>query len=213
MKLESIQIGKKKIIDYNSRQIETGMFKHVVSGPIKVGFLGLEGDEQADLKVHGGRDKALYAYSVECYLNWQKIRVQINFENGAMGENLSFASLSENDIFIGDTFKIGSAVIQAAQPRFPCYKLAARYQDATILKQFMTLARPGIYFRVLEEGAISTGGSLELIDREAIQVSILELFLHQESDQDHEFANRVKQVNALPEEWRTKFEKLTGRRV
>jgi MOSC domain-containing protein YiiM len=178
MKIQSIQVGTPKVIEYKGHQILTGILKKKIAGPVLLKKLNLEGDAQADLSVHGGKDKALYAYSCDAYEGWRKLRPQDSFDNGAMGENLSVDHLPEDKIYIGDTFEIGTCVVQVTQPRFPCYKLAAKFNDPLIVKQFMKFERPGVYFRVIKEGAIEVDQELKLTHQEKIRVSVHELFIH-----------------------------------
>ena len=137
MKIQSIQTGLPRVLRFRGREISTGIFKKPVPGPIFVGTLNLDGDGQADLTVHGGRDKAVYAYSSDAYSGWSDIRPHDAFEGGAMGENLTVDHLPEDRLHIGDTFKIGGAVLQVTQPRLPCYKLAAKFNDPQIIRQFI----------------------------------------------------------------------------
>lgn len=176
MKVLSIQVGKPKTIQYQGKPVTTGIFKDPVSGPVMLRTLNLDGDGQADLRVHGGIDKALYAYSYDVYAQWKTLRPQDSFSFGAMGENLSIDSMAEDTISIGDTYKLGDAIVQVTQPRFPCQKLAIKFNDPSILKQFMKLARPGVYFRVLQEGFINVGDELQLIDQAKTRLSIIESF-------------------------------------
>ncbi len=170
--------------------------------------LNIEGDGQADLRVHGGVDKALYAYPNDVYEIWKKTRPGDAFGFGAMGENLSVSSLPEDQIYIGDTYELGDAIVQAVQPRFPCFKLSLKFEDPTILKDFMAINRPGVYFRVLQEGMIDVGDEFKLKDREKFQFSIQELF--NLMDQDEIDVSRVKQVlglKSLNPEWRVRLQR------
>lgn len=176
MKIQSIQIGAPQEIVYRGHQITTGIFKKPIAAPIYLHEFNLEGDAQADLTVHGGRDKALYAYSCDAYLIWRQSRPNDTFEFGAMGENLSVDSLSEDKIYIGDTFELGDAIVQVTQPRFPCYKLAAKFNDPLIIKQFMKLGRPGVYFRVLKTGLIDIDQEFRLIHQEKERISVRDVF-------------------------------------
>ncbi len=176
MKIVSIQVGTPQEIPFRGKQVTTAIIKRPVSGPIKVKRLNLEGDRQADLTVHGGVDKAIYAYSIDAYPWWKKARPQDVFEYGAFGENLSIDALPEDKTYVGDTFEIGTAVLQVSEPRFPCYKLGVKFGDPKILKTFMQSKRPGVYFRVLQEGTIEAAQTFTLVAREKKLVSILDVF-------------------------------------
>lgn len=177
MRIHSIQVGMPKTIVYRGKEITTGIFKDQVLSPVMLRTLGVEGDGQADLKVHGGRDKALYAYSRDAYAWWQEHRPQSVYPNGAFGENLTIESLNESQIFIDDIFELGTAIVQVTEPRFPCSKLAAKFDDSTIVKTFMHSERPGIYFRVLQEGWLAVGDMLQLTQRETGKNTVREVFL------------------------------------
>lgn len=207
MKILSLQIGKPKTLDYRGKSITTGIFKDPVPGPLYLRKLNLDGDGQANLKVHGGPDKALYVYAYDAYTHWKKLRTNDTFSYGAMGENVTCSELNEDTIYVGDTFECGEAIIQACQPRFPCYKLAMKFDDVNILKQFNVVNRPGIYFRVLKEGLINTGDSLKLTDQEKVKLSILELYsFSQKPIEDESRIHDFLKIKALTPQWRAKFE-------
>lgn len=207
MKIHSLHVGIPKTVPHEGQMIETGIFKAKILGPVLLKTLNLEGDSQADLRVHGGRDKALYAYAHDAYIDWKRLRPRDEFEGGAMGENLCLDSIFEDQIFIGDTFEVGEAVIQVTQPRFPCYKLAIKFKDTAILKQFMKLNRPGVYFRVLKEGLIDVGQTLRLVGQEEVHVSVTDLFRLNEVQEDNPFKlQEILQLKSLNETWRKEIE-------
>lgn len=193
---------------FQGNVVTTGIFKSPVEGTVHVKRLNLEGDRQADLSVHGGPDKAVYAYSLDAYPWWEKSRPQDKFPFGAFGENLSIDELSEDQIFIGDTFEVGETVLQAAQPRFPCYKLGVKFNDMSILKTFMKSGRPGVYFRVLREGGIHSGQKLKLVSREKILLSVVELFsLDRRKIKPTQAAEYLK-IKSLPPDFRAFFQSI-----
>jgi Uncharacterized protein conserved in bacteria len=203
MKIISIQTGLPQTLRYGARDVTTGIFKSPAVTPIMVRTLNLEGDGQADLCVHGGADKAIYAYSLDAYPDWQNLRPNEKFENGAFGENLCIDEIAENQIYVGDTFEVGQAILQAAQPRFPCYKLGVKFNDIKVVKQFMEMNRPGVYFRVIKEGMIDIGDELKLVSQEKVLVSILELFeLHDERFPDPERVREILKVKSLSQNWK-----------
>lgn len=210
MKIMSIQVGLPREVEFNGRTVRTGIFKDPVKGPVQVRYMNLDGDKQADLTVHGGRNKAVYGYSLDTYPWWKENRPADTFEYGAFGENLSIDQILESEVCIGDTFAAGTSILQAVQPRFPCFKLGVKFQDPSIIKTFMKLRRPGVYFRVLQEGVVEEGQELKRISREAIRFSILDLMdamLHPEADPETLY--QILMVKALPEEIR---ERLSSRR-
>ncbi len=202
MKIISIQVGMPKNILYNHKTVTTGIFKTPINGPVMLRQLNIDGDGQADLTVHGGRDKALYAYGNDVYKDWKRLRPKDDFPFGAMGENLTMDSLPENSIYIGDTFELGAAIVQVAQPRFPCYKLAVKFDDVSILKQFVKLSRPGVYFRVIKEGLINVGDELKLISQEKVLCSVNELFNFRTTLKDPHRVEEILTIKSLPPNWR-----------
>jgi MOSC domain-containing protein YiiM len=209
MTLLSVQVGKPREVSYRGKPVTTGIFKNPIQGPVMLRALGLDGDGQADLSVHGGRDKAVYAYSDDAYPLWQALRPGNTFGFGATGENLSVDVLPEAALFVGDTYELGGAVIQVAQPRLPCHKLAVKFDDPGILKQFMALGRPGVYFRVLQEGLIEAGNTFKLVEQESTRLSIAELFaLARDPGANPVRIREILEIGALPENWREQFRSL-----
>lgn len=212
MRIESIQVGRPRTLRYHGHDVSTAILKTTVTGPVMVRTFNLDGDAQADLRVHGGKDKAVYAYALSVLEDWRRLRPHDVFVNGAMGENLSIDDFAESDIFIGDTYEVGEAILQVSQPRFPCKKLGVKFNDMKILRQFMELTRPGIYFRVLKEGLIEAGQELRLIGQEQTKLSVTELF--QLGDQDELDVQRLRaiaSIASLPESWRSQIEELLHR--
>ncbi|MFZ4715566.1 MAG: MOSC domain-containing protein [Bacteriovoracaceae bacterium] len=206
MKILSIQVGMPKEISYKGDTFQTGIFKNPVSGKVQVHETKLEGDGQADLNVHGGHDKAIYAYSHDTYEWWKETRNLSHLPNGAMGENLTVENLDEKLVFVGDVFEIGDCLLQVSEPRYPCFKLAAMYNDAAILKQFMKLNRPGVYFRVLKTGTIESGMELKLVSQEETKVTLLEMFEFKNKAFDRMMAKKLLEIKSLNGKWRLKIE-------
>lgn len=209
MKIQSIQVGKIQSIQHLGREVTTAIFKTAVTGPVLLKTLSLEGDQQADLRVHGGTNKALYAYGLDAYPKWRELRPEDDFANGAMGENLTMSSLPEDQICVGDSFRLGEAIVQVTEPRFPCHKLGLKFKDLSILNQFMALGRPGVYFRVIKEGLIAEGDELTALDREKVRFSILDFFNFKRGVvPEKTLLREVIKIEALPNDWRTKFQNL-----
>lgn len=144
----------------------TGFFKDQIPGPVLMGAAGLEGDGQADLVHHGGPDKAVLAYSAGHYPAWRLSMGDPRLPFGAFGENLTIAALTEADVCVGDTWRIGdSATVQVSQPRQPCWKLARRWRIKTLALEVQDTGRTGWYFRVLAGGAVSPGMGMKLLER------------------------------------------------
>jgi MOSC domain-containing protein YiiM len=160
MKLISINVAEPKVVLHHLRRVETGIFKKPVAGPVGVRFLNLEGDRQADLKVHGGPNKAVYAYSRENIEYWRERLGRDDLVPGTFGENLTVEELLETDVAIGDEFEIGTARLQVSQPRLPCFKLGFVMGRPDFVKTFQRSGKTGFYLRVLREGIIRAGDEI-----------------------------------------------------
>jgi MOSC domain-containing protein YiiM len=213
MRVLSIQVGLPKPIAHRDHEVETAIQKSPVAGPVMLRTLNLDGDRQADLTVHGGRDKAVYAYAHEAYEAWKRVRPQDPYPPGAMGENLTVEGLDESAISVGDRFAIGAggAVLEVSEPRFPCHKLALKFNDPHILRQFMDVGRPGIYFRVVHEGLITAGDTLALVEKSPHPVLISELFDFKQGTVPPAARLREMLANtALTASWRAKLAAKLG---
>lgn len=173
MKVISTNIGRIREVEWRGSKITTGIFKEPVPGPLFLGKNGVKKDEVADLKVHGGSDKACYLYSADHYPFWKERYPEAEWQWGIFGENITVEGLDEGKIRIGDIFQLGQAVVQVSQPRLPCYKLGIRFGDATIVRHFLKSPYPGVYLRILEEGLVSNGDEMNLIkvNRKGMTVS------------------------------------------
>lgn len=143
--------------------MRTSIFKQPVVEPVPVYADHLAGDGQADLQVHGGPDKAVYAYPYEHYAFWQQYIASDKLVMGAFGENLTTVGLLENQVRVGDCYQIGTAVLMAIQPRRPCVKLSIRLEDEQLVRRFEQAGRSGIYFRVQQQGMLQAGDSITLV--------------------------------------------------
>ncbi len=207
MKLLSVNVGLPRDVISKGRLVTTGIFKEPVEGPVGLRALNLDGDRQADLKVHGGIHKAVYAYPAEHYEYWRRQLPGVDLPWGMFGENLTTEGLLENEVNIGDQFRIGSAELVASQPRLPCYKLAVKFGRDDIIKRFLESRRTGFYFAVHKEGEVRAGDSIELLSSDAHKITVAELTrLYLEGKNDVEALNRALQVDALPDSWKTYFE-------
>jgi MOSC domain-containing protein YiiM len=166
MKIVSVNIGVPRQVKWRGHMLPTSIFKVPVRGTVAVGRLGLEGDHQSDLKVHGGVNKAVYVYPSEHYPFWAQVMPGVALEPGAFGENLTTEGLLESGVSIGDRFRIGSAELIVTQPRTPCFKLGIRFNRHDIIKRLLHSGRTGFYLRVAVEGAVAAGDPVMLISRE-----------------------------------------------
>jgi MOSC domain-containing protein YiiM len=206
MQVISVNVGQPKEVVWKGRKVMTGIFKEPVAGRIVVRRLNLEGDRQADLTVHGGPDKAIYAYPAEFYDYWKEQFPQMELPWGMFGENLTIRGLSEETVYIGDRFQVGSAQLVVKQPRLPCYKLGLKFGRDDILKRFLQSGLTGFYFAVLKEGEVAAGDSINLLQRDEGQVKVADFTrLYHQDKHNLELLRRVVAVESLPEEWRSYF--------
>ena len=145
--------------------VPSAIVKTARSGPVAVGLLSLDGDEQADLEVHGGAEKAVYAYAASHFPDWAAQFPALNFSGGAMGENLTISGLAESDICVGDVHAIGTALLQVCQPRQPCFKFSLRHNNNRLPKAMVKSGQSGWYYRVLRTGALEAGDAVTLHER------------------------------------------------
>ncbi len=171
----SVSVAPARTVPWVGQSVRTGIFKVPTSSRVRVHRLGLEGDEQADLEVHGGPLKAVYAYPSEHYAFWRGQLPGVDLPWGAFGENLTTTGLSEDGVRVGDRFRIGSAVLAATKPRFPCYKLGVKFGRPDIVDRFLASGRTGFYFQVLEEGELGIGDAIESLGTNPEGVRISEL--------------------------------------
>jgi MOSC domain-containing protein YiiM len=204
-KVVSLNVGLPRTVNFHGQAVTTGIFKEPVKGRIKLRKLNLDGDKQADLTVHGGLDKALYTYPAEHYNYWKKRLPNMKLPWGMFGENFTTEGLLEDKVNIGDVFRIGSSEVVATQPRMPCYKLGVKFGRMDIVKQFMESKLPGIYFRVLKEGEVGVGDAIELISRDANNVTVKDIVRLVTGESDISTLRRAIHVEALAEGWRQEF--------
>ena len=208
MKLVSVNIGHPREVIYKGKTVTTGIFKEPVEGRIRLRTLNLDGDRQADLSVHGGPSKAVYAYPIEHYEYWREQLPGVDLPWGMFGENFTTEGLREDSVNIGDRFRIGSAEVMVTEPRLPCYKLAAKFGRDDIIKRFLHSGRTGFYFAVMQEGEVGTGDGIELVSRDEHSVTVADITrLYVREKDDVGTLRRAVQVTALPESWRGYFQK------
>jgi len=172
MKLISIQVGRPRDVDWEGEQIRTSIFKAPVHGPVKVRRLNIEGDEQSDLTVHGGPNKAVYVYPSEHYEYWRTQLPEAVLDWGAFGENLTIEGLLEDRVCIGDHLLCGSAEFVVTQPRQPCYKLGVKFDRLDMVKRFYRSGRSGFYVAVQREGTIAAGDALTVVPAAGKRISV-----------------------------------------
>jgi MOSC domain-containing protein YiiM len=208
MNLLSINVGLPREIESKGKIVRTSIFKSPVSGRIRVAQLNLEGDQQSDLSVHGGIDKAVYAYPSEHYLFWRQELPGIDLPWGSFGENFTTAGLLEEAVHIGDRFRVGSAEFVVTQPRMPCFKLGIRFDRQDIVKRFLQSGRTGFYLAVLKEGEVTAGDSINLLKRDEHGITIADIVnLYGRDAKNQDLLHRVSELPSLPKSWRDYFRK------
>jgi MOSC domain-containing protein YiiM len=183
--LLSVNVGTPREVPLPGGSVGTAIWKSPVAGRVALRRHNLDGDRQADLRVHGGPWKAVYLYPSEHYSYWAGELPDAELPHGAFGENLTSAGLLEDAVRIGDRFRIGSVVLQATQPRMPCYKLNVRFDRADMVRRFWASGRSGIYFSVVEEGEIGAGDEIEQAGpgpEEITVADVVRLFKGEETD-------------------------------
>jgi len=206
VKIISLNVAKPRRMVYKGETINTGIFKKPVLSRIALRTLNLDGDRQADLTVHGGPNKAVYAYPSEHYAYWRQEMPDAKLSWGAFGENFTTTQLQEEDLHIGDRLRIGSAVLVVRQPRMPCYKLAAKFQRDDMIERFMDSGRSGFYFSVEQEGEVGEGDSIEFVARNQDGISIAEMNdLLVRDRYNPGLLQKAIATAALPESWREYF--------
>jgi MOSC domain-containing protein YiiM len=203
MKLVSLNIAVPRTVVWKGHEIRTGIFKEPVEGPVMMRRLNLDGDRQADLTVHGGPAKAVYAYPSEHYPLWEIELPGTALPWGMFGENLTTEGMIEDEIHIGDKYKIGEALVAVTQPRTPCYKLALKFQRDDILQRMLTNGRSGFYLAVVQQGVVQSGDAIERIHEDPERISVAQInTLFRDGGKDANLLKRAANLEALPESWR-----------
>ena len=207
MKILSVNVGLPKEVTWQGKLVTTGIFKEPVNAPVMMRTLNLEGDRQADLTVHGGVTKAVYAYPSEHYGYWRTELPGVDLPWGMFGENFTTEGLFEEAVYIGDKFRIGETEALVTEPRMPCYKLGIKFGRADIIKRFLASRRTGFYFAVVREGMVGAGDAVELIGREQHEMSIADITrLYAFEKDDLKGLRRAIEVEALPDNWKGYFQ-------
>jgi MOSC domain-containing protein YiiM len=208
VKLISQNVSLPRIVEWHGEPVTTGIFKEPVDGPLMLRRLNLDGDRQADLTVHGGKSKAVYAYPSEHYEFWRKELPEMDLPYGMFGENFTTQGFVEDSVNVGDRFRLGKAELMVTEPRLPCYKLGIKFGRADIIKRFLQSRRTGFYFAVLKEGRVKAGDEIELISRDANNISIADITrLYAFEKDDLATLRRAVKLEALSESWRGYFQK------
>ena len=204
-------MGLPRQVRFQGELVTTGIFKKPVQGSVRLRKLNLEGDKQADLKVHGGVDKAVYAYAGEHYDYWRQELPDMSLPWGMFGENFTTEGMFEESVNIGDQFKVGTANLIATQPRMPCYKLGVKFGSMDMIKRFLASGLTGVYFKVMKEGELEQGDEIKLIKKAENSVTVKDIVRIYTIDKDDiQTIERAIKIKDLPNGWRYHFIKQLG---
>ena len=206
MKLVSVNVGLPRDVIWLGKVVRTSIWKTPVEGRIRVSKLNLDGDRQSDLSVHGGLDKAVYAYPSEHYAFWRGQLGDRDLPWGAFGENFTTEGLLEGQLQVGDRLRVGSAEFTVTQPRMPCFKLGIRFDSPGMVKRFLQSKRTGFYLAVLREGEVGTGDPIEHREGRGSGVTIADIVnLYTSDSENQELLRRATELPALPDGWKEYF--------
>ena len=206
MKILSINTSPPKKINFKNKIVNTSIFKEPQNDELSVTKNGLEGDRQADLLAHGGIDKAIYAYSYKHYEYWGNfLRKDFSEEYGLVGENLTIDDFDEKNIFIGDEFRISSAILKVTQPRIPCYKISIKMNEKNFMKYFIEHNYLGIYMKVINDGIIKKGDKIELTYREPNSMTVYDISMLLFTDNNVEKMKKAASLACLTDEIKQRF--------
>ena len=202
-KLVSVSVGLPRVVMSAGDAVSTGIFKEPVAGRVALRTLNLEGDRQADLSVHGGPSKAVYAYPSEHYEYWRHELPEAKLPSGHVRRELHDRGTFRSELNIGDKFRVGSAVVMVMEPRMPCYKLGIRFGRSDIVKRFFASGRTGFYFAVLQEGEVGVGDPIELVERSKDGFKISDITaLYTREKHNVGLLRRAINVATLSESWK-----------
>jgi MOSC domain-containing protein YiiM len=202
----SVNVGLPREVIWRGKPITTGIFKEPVAGPLRIRPLNLDGDRQADLRVHGGEDKAVYAYPSEFYELWRRERPELVFPWGQFGENLTTQGVRDEDVSVGDRFRVGTAELIVTQPRLPCFKLGIKMGRDGFVTEFLERGLFGFYLSVAREGDVEAGDPIVVLSRDPRGFKVTEIArLYLRDRGDSEGMRRAAELDVLPESWRQYF--------
>jgi MOSC domain-containing protein YiiM len=214
MKVLSVNVGQPREVVWHGKPVTTGIFKEPVAGRVPLRRLNLDGDIQADLRVHGGPDKAVYAYSSEFYELWSRERPELELGPGTFGENLTTQGLLDGEVSIGDRFRVGTAELVVTQPRLPCFKLGLRMDRDAFVTEFLERGLLGFYLAVAREGEVEAGDAIVELERDPRRFGVTDVARLYAADRDDvEAMQRAAAHDTLPESWREYFRKRVEARA
>lgn len=195
----SVNVGASREVEWHGRLVRTAIWKEPVTGPVAVRGVNLAGDDQADRRVHGGTDKAVYAYGLEDYRWWSE-RLGVDLGPGTFGENLTVEGFDVGAAWVGERWRIDSCVLEVSEPRMPCFKLGIRMGTADFVDLFEIVGRFGTYLRIVEEGSITGGDVVELVSRPDEKLTTAELAESRRTE-DVGLLERVTRHHAVSPRW------------
>jgi MOSC domain-containing protein YiiM len=208
MKLVAISVGGPREVQWRGRSVQTSIFKTPVSRRVHVTRGNIEGDQQSDLSVHGGPEKAVYAYPAEHYNFWRRELPDAELSWGAFGENFTTEGLLEDEVWIGDRYRVGTVELVVTQPRMPCYKLAIRFNRPDMVKRFLQSRRSGFYLAVEREGEIGAGDAIERFARDERRLTVADVVaLYATDSANQPLLENASDHPSLPATWREYFRK------
>ena len=207
--LLSVNVGLPQDLVWHGRTVHTAVWKRPVAGPRMVRRLNIDGDGQGDLAGHGGEHRAVFVYQIESYRYWQAQLGRDDFAYGQFGENFTVAGLADDQVCIGDRYRIGEAVFEVTQPRVTCYRVGIRMDDPRMPAMLVSHHRPGFYFRVLREGVVQAGDDVVKVGSapEAMTVADVDALLYLPGH-PREQVLRALRIAALPDGWKASFEAM-----
>jgi MOSC domain-containing protein YiiM len=210
----SVNVGLPREVLWRGKPVTTGIWKEPVAGRVPLRRLNLDGDRQADLRVHGGQDKAVYAYPSEFYELWSRERPELELGPGTFGENLTLEGLLDDDVSVGDRFQIGTAELVVTQPRLPCFKLGLRMGRGEFVTEFLERGLLGFYLAVAREGEVAAGDAIVELQRDPRRFGVTDVARLYAADRDDvETMRLAADHDALPEGWREYFRKRVEARA
>ncbi len=200
-RLLSVNVGRRRQFEYKGRPAESAIWKLPIEGRVLARGVNLQGDEQADRSVHGGPDKAVYAYASEDY-DWWSEELGRELAHGEFGENLTTAGLDLTNALVGERWEVGSTVLEVSEARMPCWKLGVRVNDKHFPQHFLAAGRPGAYLRIVQEGDLGSGDEIRVVHRPPHDLTVGDLSRIYAGDR-HEVGRMlgVPQLSASWREW------------
>src|SRR5580658_1069479 len=208
-KLLSVNVGLPHEIAWKGKVVRTAIWKRPVSGRVFARRLNIDGDAQGDLKGHGGEHRAVFVYQLDSYHYWQQQLQRSDFTFGQFGENFTVEGLADDEVYIGDRYRAGSALFEVTQPRVTCYRVGIRMNEPRMPALLVSHGRPGFYFRVLEEGEVGAGDEIERVMRgpEGLTIAEVDALLYRPGHPADRL-ERALRIPALSTGWRGSFKAL-----